>query len=101
MIIEPLSAARLNIPDDQYPKTEIVRLFLSQADAQSVISKLRSVPAPGIVASTVLDAVPVPLLATIKAVAETREAGSSIGFAVYGPNEVFDFEMDRGADESS
>jgi|ERR1700736_990469 len=92
MIIEPVSAARLNIPDPKYPGIEVVRLFLSRGDAETVIQKLRSVPKGRITAATLLVAVPVPLLATMRAVAASRDAGVKIGFAVHSPNEVFDFQ---------
>lgn len=88
VVMDVASGARLNVPDDRYPKTEIVRFFLSQHDAERVIEEVKRVANK--VRDAVLVAVPVPLLRTARAVAAARSLGMKVGFVVHSPNEVFE-----------
>jgi hypothetical protein len=91
MIRDAISGARLNIPDKQYPGTEVVRLFLSEVDAKTVIEKTKAAGSTRI-GNSVLVAVQVPLLMTIREIVDLRKAGTDIGFVVHSPNEVYEFE---------
>jgi len=90
MIFDVLSGARLNLPDDKYPGTEIVRMFLSEADARTVIDRTKTAGSAKI-QNAVLVPVAVPLLQTMRGIAARRDAGEKVGYVVHGPNEVYDF----------
>lgn len=91
MIFDAITGARLNLPDRaRYPGVEIVRLFLSEQDARSVIDRTKAAGSKKI-ANAVLVPVPVPLLETMRGIAARRDAGEKIGYVVHGPNEVYDF----------
>jgi len=86
-VIDVASGARLNVPDERYPGTDIVRFFLSRADADKLIREATTA-APKL-ADAILVAVPVPLIRTARVIAAHRDRGKKIGFVVHSPNEVY------------
>jgi hypothetical protein len=87
-VMDVATGARLNIPDDRYPGTDIVRFFLSRSDAEKLITEATTA-APKL-RDAILVAVPVPLVRTARAIAAQRDRGKKIGFVVHSPNEVYE-----------
>jgi DNA helicase TIP49 (TBP-interacting protein) len=86
--MDVVSGARLNVPDERFPATDIVRFFLSRDDAEKLIAEV--LPRSPKLNDAVLVAVPVPLIKTARAIAAARKAGQKVGFVVHSPNEVFE-----------
>lgn len=87
-VIDAVTSARLDVPDDHYPGTDVVRLFLSRSDSEAHIREV--IAASPNLRNAVLVSVAVPLIRTVRGIAPARAAGQKVGFVVHTPNEVYE-----------
>ena len=86
------SGRYVTVPDPRYPGRRPIRFFMKEADAQSLLGRLREVN-PAIRAASVRP-VKVPLLRALRGVAADRTPGNADSFVMHSPNEVYDWLKD-------
>lgn len=83
------SGKYLTIPDNRYPGRRPVRFFMSQLDADRMLTEVLKVnPALSVEG---IAPVSVKLLQALRSIAADKTPGNADSFVVHSPNEVYEF----------
>jgi len=79
----------LVVPDRRFPARRPIRFFMSEADAERLLSAV--LEAQPRLSSARIRPVCVKLLAALRSIAADKTPGRADSFVVHSPNEVFEF----------